>query len=272
MDEKKINEIIWWIPIKKVRNHIREFFNEYNLMKEIIVNKISNEFIVHKVNLHGIDMSFYDVSTSKAVKYVTNEINEGDYKYLNDIEFKEGDIVIDIGANLGMVSIFLAKKYPFLKIYSFEPIENNYKNLLRNIEINKIPDGIITAHNLAVTKDERDLELISDILNQGASRISGYENYTSLFKKEIGHSISLNNIIEKYNINNIKLLKIDCEGAEYEILYNTKKEILNNTEYLFGEFHPIPNEDSSKLIEYIQNYINKICILDAQNFKAIKTY
>ncbi len=39
------------------------------------------------------------------------------------------------------------------------------------------------------------------------------------------------------NIDKIKLLKIDCEGSEYEILNNVNRSILNKVEYLFGEFH-----------------------------------
>ncbi|MDR0595839.1 MAG: FkbM family methyltransferase [Puniceicoccales bacterium] len=51
------------------------------------------------------------------------------------------------------------------------------------------------------------------------------------------HSITLKKIFKKYDIKACKLLKIDCEGAEYEILYNTDKNILKRCEYLRGEFH-----------------------------------
>lgn len=68
-------------------------------------------------------------------------------------------------------------------------------------------------------------------------------------------SITINDIIKNNNIDKIKLLKIDCEGSEYEILNNADKNILNKVEYLFGEFHAKcgkynPNEllDSMKSI------------------------
>ena len=68
-------------------------------------------------------------------------------------------------------------------------------------------------------------------------------------------STTLENIIKENNINNIKLLKIDCEGSEYEILYNTPKEILNLIKYMRGEFH----ENKELTNKYDINSLKKYC-------------
>ncbi len=88
------------------------------------------------------------------------------------IDFKEGDIVIDIGANVGMVSILLAKKFPFFKIYSFEPMRNNYESFLKNIELNKVPNGVIKHFNKAVTKDGRIVSMTKNLINTGNSSVN----------------------------------------------------------------------------------------------------
>jgi len=75
--------------------------------------------------------------------------------------------------------------------------------------------------------------------------------------------ISLDDIIEKYNIDNVHLLKIDCEGAEYEILYNSqffKNKMIKN---IVGEFNNLrynitPEKNNYKLLEYCNRYVDGI--------------
>ena len=62
------------------------------------------------------NMEFIDAVGSATVKFVTNEMNSDPIYNFDDINFEPGDVVIDIGANIGIVSIYLAKRYPFLKI------------------------------------------------------------------------------------------------------------------------------------------------------------
>lgn len=80
---------------------------------------------IYYCKLSGLDFVFYDSILSGTVNTVSGEIDNYDF---DSIDFKERDVVIDIGGNIGMVSIYLAKKYPFLKIYAFEPVIQNYQN------------------------------------------------------------------------------------------------------------------------------------------------
>ena len=100
--------------------------------------------MIHEYNIKGIPLKFYDSIWSVTSDVVAGEINNNPEYNFENIDFKEGDSVIDIGGNIGMISIFLAKKYPFLKIYAFEPVKQNYDNFLKNIKLNNIPNGIIT--------------------------------------------------------------------------------------------------------------------------------
>ncbi|TXJ56789.1 FkbM family methyltransferase [Brachyspira aalborgi] len=186
---------------------------------------------------------------------IAHELNNNEYDF--NIDFKEGDIVIDIEANVGMVSILLAKKFPFLKIYSFEPLKENYDNFIKNIELNNIPKEVITAENKAVTKDGRLITMSINSANKGGSSTTDVISINSIMTKENSQveSITLEEIFKKYNINKLKLLKIDCEGSEYEILYNADTNLLKNIENLRGEFH----ENKNLTDEYD---IDKLCDLD----------
>lgn len=200
MTEKTINNIVWWIPFRKLRDSVREVLysikdiqyhvknidsdNTLKDIRKVITKKYSNENYLYSCKLGGIDFKFYDFIFSGVTEYMPNEID--DYNF-DSIDFKDGDVVIDIGGNIGMISIYLAKKYPFLKIYAFEPVKQNYENFLKNIELNNINKDIIKVFNLAITKDRRDVILTSPFNNSGASNI--YNNF-----RGSGNIISNNDI------------------------------------------------------------------------------
>ena len=295
MNNKIIDDILWWIPFKHLRNSIRSLLNniiyniidlnsktndiqysindlnnkindlnnginniQYNLhnLKELLEKKLSVENIIYSYELAGINFYFYDSIISNTVAWVQSEMEAYNF---NTIDFQAGDIVIDIGANVGMISIYLAKKYPFLKIYAFEPVKQNYENLLKNIEINNINEGIITAENVAITKDRRNMNIITPLNNTGGSSFV-IERDLNAINSNINlnvKSITFDDIFEKYNIDKCKLLKIDCEGAEYEILYNASENNLRKCNNMRAEFHG--NElEQIKLYEYCHKYIKNI--------------
>ena len=272
MTEKTINNIVWWIPFRKLRDSVREVLYSImdinnsiknNLdnpdmirdMHRAITKKYYNENYMYSCKLDGLDFKFYDFMFSNAVRFFEGEID--DYNF-DAIDFKDGDVVIDIGGNIGMASIYLAKKYPFLKIYAFEPVKQNYENFLKNIELNNIDKNIIKVFNLAITKDRRDVILTSPFDNSGASNI--YDNYSNriiLNNDIIIKSITFDDIFSNNNISKCKLLKIDCEGAEHEILYNANEENLKNCEYMRAEFHGEKSEQEN-LYNYCNKYIKNI--------------
>ncbi|MDR0679511.1 MAG: FkbM family methyltransferase, partial [Puniceicoccales bacterium] len=143
------------------------------LAREVLGEDFQGGFLIHKVMLDGKPFLFCDLASSNVVDIVSREIGVSTYDFSN-IDFKEGDVVIDIGGNVGMISIFLAKKFPFLKIYAFEPVRENFENFKRNIKLNKIPDGTIVVENLAVTKNGRDISMLVNTLVSGSSAMAEY--------------------------------------------------------------------------------------------------
>ncbi len=253
----------------------RYLHSKYNLSAKDLDFYIKNNLAyineIHNTTIDDIPFQFYDSIISKTVDMVSREINYG-YEYnFKNIDFQEGDTVIDIGGNIGMVSIYLAKKFPFLKIYAFEPVYQNYENFKKNIELNKIPKDTITLEHKAVTKDGRMVDMSINALNTGGSSISDVIS-TGAITQECNCNIkstTLDKIIKKYKIQNIKLLKIDCEGSEYEILYGTKEKNLKNIQILRGEFHEnkqLTNEyDIDRLYEYVNQYIKNIRVVKARS-------
>jgi FkbM family methyltransferase len=173
-------------------------------------------------------------STEHTIGLIQQEIST--YKSLFKINFQPGDVVLDLGANLGIISILLAKKFPFTKIYSFEASPINYQNFVKNIEDNNCDN--ITPFNLAVwSTSDATVEIPTSPTNSGGSSIYYKSEFFEQYPVSKVQTISLEDIFDQNNIDNCKLLKIDVEGAEYEIFRTFPEEKLSNIKNVGIEFH-----------------------------------
>lgn len=171
---------------------------------------------------------------SFSTEWSKKEILEDKEYNLEDLTCKNGDVMIDIGAHVGIVSIIYAILYPQLTIYAFEPEPRNYKALLLNLMLNNVTNVI--PCNKAVSGDGLPLEMHTDPhLSAGATQ----QKLSTVPKKEsfMVESQTLDHIFKEHHIDKCKILKIDCEGSEYEIITNTSPETIKKCDYLMGEFH-----------------------------------
>ena len=168
-----------------------------------------------------------------------------------DLEPEDGDNIIDMGCNYGLVSMVCAALYPQCTIHAFDPCGKALEAIVINCFINNINN--IVLYNTAVTaSDKEHLEFYSN-LEEGPSCY-----IQSDFKEEhMTHVAKCKNIHIKdvvNNIQNICYLKMDIEGAEYEIfdyLFENNKAFQDSIPYrVHIEVH---GEEDKK-----QNLINKL--------------
>lgn len=216
----------------------------------------------YEVNIDNHELVLYDIESSRTLDFVIPEAIHGDEYNTKSINFKPGDVVIDIGANVGSVSIMLAKKYPFLKIYSYEAHPINFQNLQKNIKENNI-SNIKAFNNAVFSEDNYFIDISLNVDNTGASNsFIDPKEYPDLYEKEYSSvqvpTISLDTIIRENNIQNIKLLKMDCEGAEFDIFSNSKLINQVSLENVGIEIH-LFMERLGKNRNELVSHINKIC-------------
>ena len=218
---------------------------------------MNNQNVIKKeYSIHGIEFVAFDIETSKTLSAIEQEFND-DLMKINELKFSENPVIIDVGANVGIVSFYFAKKYPTSKIFAYEPHPLNYQNLIKGIEANNVTN--IYPFNLAVfSKSGLDVKIHLHENNTSASSVFRFlpeDPYVNI------KTISLDDILKQNNISYIDFLKIDCEGAEFDILENTKmfyqEEIpIKN---MFVEFH--------RFMEKLENKNVKIAL---ENLKEIK--
>jgi len=204
-------------------------------------------------------------STEHTIGLIQQEIST--YKSLFSIDFQPGDVILDLGANLGIISILLAKKFPFTKIYSFEASPINFQNFIKNIEDNNCSN--ITPFNLAVWSTTGEtLEIPTSPTNSGGSSLYYKQEFFNQYPISKVKTISLQDILSQNNIESCKLLKIDVEGAEYEIFSSFPEEKLNFIKNIGIEFHRCK---AAKLINLKQvlknNQINIVCEFNTEGSK-----
>lgn len=171
---------------------------------------VSNKNInidTHKLDINNLKFSYKSIN-------IMLPINEGDmlavfgneeYKFLD----VNNEIVIDIGANIGDSPIYFAVNHA-KRVIAIEPYSYSYNIASENIKANKFDDRI-TLLNSGYGKDGI-AYIDPEFKNTTSSNLKSIKN-----GKEI-KILSLKTLLNNYNINNA-VLKMDCEGCEYNILY-----------------------------------------------------
>jgi FkbM family methyltransferase len=176
------------------------------------------------------------------------------------------DTVIDIGANIGIFSLYASKIAKEGKIYSYEPFNIHYKRLSDNIQLNNLKN--IFSFNLAVCEKKGKKDLF--ISNQSSGMHSLVFNNDSKEKISISCT-TLKDIFKENKIKECNFIKIDCEGSEYNILYNSPKNVLNKIKKIALEFDNIDKEKRNclQLKKFLEQNGFEVKIRGAQQHQGI---
>lgn len=147
----------------------------------------------------------------------------------------EGWTIVDIGGGIGDFTILAAKAHPQNLVYAFEPTPDSYKLLQTNLALNEV--GNVQAFGLAIWSTQGSLVMDTSVGEPGQfiSRNTASNADNEPFIQV--ESISLAQAFEQLNIRHCDLLKMDCEGAEYPILFTTPAEIFERVERIIMEYH-----------------------------------
>lgn len=125
------------------------------------------------------------------------------------------ETVLDIGANIGIHTILYSLNWPMSKIHSFEPILENYEEIVKNISMNKINN--VKVNNFGIYSENCEkylaIPLDRDENNTGlySIKIDGKNKKKCKFK-------TIENYLTQEKINKADFVKIDAEGCELDIL------------------------------------------------------
>lgn len=164
-----------------------------------------------------------------------------------------GATVIDVGANIGCFSILAAKIVgPSGRVIAIEPEESTYQQLLKNIELNRLNNVI----PLRLAVGARDGEIT---LHSGPNRL-----FSSVFSSVNGHLVggadqcvpllTLESLMNKYDVKQCDYLKLDCEGAEHEIVASLSDAVAKRVPQITMEVHKVPGFDGQTLRAQLETH------------------
>ncbi|MEK6855510.1 MAG: FkbM family methyltransferase [Nanoarchaeota archaeon] len=206
--------------IKIVKNYPLYFRDYFRI--------ISNGYITYNLR-NGLK---FRVRAKTTDREALNEIWVYNIYLKNGFDINKDDLIIDIGGHVGLFSILASKKAPNGKVYVFEPDPENYELLNFNISANKADNIIPIKKAVSFKNESRDLFLSEE--NQEAH---SFFNKSKNPQKITVETIALKDFMSKSRISKVDFLKIDCEGAEYEILYNCPQDILKKISKISMEYH-----------------------------------
>jgi len=180
-----------------------------------------------------------------------------EYELLDDFSldnFREG-FIVDAGAHVGLFSL-KASTYA-KKVLALEPLPYNYCLLESNLQDNNVKNVYpvkkalwrSSSKTLFLKGDHSANGKIINRLNKNAIQVC---------------TTTLQDIIDEYG--RIDLLKIDIEGAEFDVFFNSETATFHNIRNIVGEIHPECDKDLKKIREKLENSGYKVDIIDLPIF------
>lgn len=216
----------------------------FHLTKDNIIYYYFNsyDYIVNKI----IETDFYEKELICISEFLLEKYDDG--------------LVLDIGSNLGSFAIPLAKKFSKFEFNLFEPQNNVFLQCCTNIFMNKLTN--CRCHNIGLGQIN---EITSQpILYSNTSNLGGFtlsENIRRIrndsddfYEKEIDFQIKK---LDDFLFKNIKLIKIDVEGMEKDVILGSLQTIINNN-YPFLLFECWNHNCFQSLKDQVIDLIKKI--------------
>ena len=210
-------------------------------------NLIRNDFIIFKTRSKKI-IKLRKQSTDLMALIHVWLIEE--YKK-SGFQINQNDVVLDVGAHIGLFTLYASQFCTKGLIYSFEPVQENFELLSENIKTNNLEQ--VKFFNLAVSHSNDPIKLY---INDDES---GHSMFSQSSQNLMVNSISLKKIFDDNKIEYCNFLKLDCEGAEYEIIKNLPLSYFEKIDKMIIEYH-MADSNPELLIELKK-------ILTDQNFK-----
>ena len=188
----------------------------YDKKNDMLTVSLSSKFIRSSVRLFGI------IQNTDTILAFSD--NDGTYE---NLPLKDKTI-IDIGACTGDTSIYFALKGA-KKIIAVEPFPNNFEILKKNITENKFDELIIPILG-ACGYLKKEISINPNLHDGMRSILHEFSDGIKI------STITLEDIIKDFDVSNA-ILKLDCEGCEYETILNSSSEILQTFTDIQIEYH-----------------------------------
>jgi FkbM family methyltransferase len=249
-----------WLPITRIKIFLAKIL--YKTVT-IFVGKEKRVIKVDSVNYEvdlseGIELSLYLFGSFQ--KHITKN---------SFLIIKDDFTIIDIGANVGLMTLQFAKLVPNGKVYSFEPTFYALERLKKNLSLNESIAKNVSVINSFVSEKSSDKPKIvafSSWKVNGDRGVNDHPVHLGTPKSADGvPAISLDDFTEINNIDKIDFIKIDTDGHEYEVFKGAKKAIEKYRPKIIFEIGLYVMDEKNISFDFYYNYFTDL------NYKLFDT-
>lgn len=159
------------------------------------------------------------------------------------------DCIVDVGGHIG---VFSARVAGFThRVIACEPMSENAALFRRNME--SLACTNVHLVDRAVASSERELTLFTSRNTAGHSafhRLSDQEAHSQTVQ-----TTTLAKVFDEFDVEHCNLLKIDCEGGEYDVLFHANEETLGRIDRIAMEYHDVGSEYPRNTGEELERYL-----------------
>jgi FkbM family methyltransferase len=238
----------WWGKGKETRELFDILINEYWELMNDDYKKLINNNLVNILKQPAIpndkkftypnDFDWADLTEEDIFTIDREIVHENVYRFWNDV--KEGDTVLDVGASVGAYTISILDQKP-KKVYCVEPSKNLLKTLVKNCS-----EKLFNSPNTEIK-----------YINNGI--VENYDDSINVFGSDKNFiPITFKELIEKYSINSIDYMKVDCEGGEYSIFNDDNIDFISdNVAFISIEIHLKGDGFREKFKNFRDKYLSR---------------
>jgi FkbM family methyltransferase len=223
-------QLRWW----RQKWEISRVFQNYNLYLQALQRKGEGTVLLRTRDGLGITIrqNLWDARIIREIFF--------DKPYVRHITLPNRPVIIDVGGYIGDFSLYAAKYLNARRVVVYEPTVENFRLLTQNIENNGFADRI-TAVNKAVSSGH---EIVLNVQIQESEEMHVSAYWYKNFEQRTIPSVTLPEILETHRLDSIDLLKIDCEGGEYDILPAVPGSLFKRIRNIVFEYHEIDGYES----------------------------
>jgi FkbM family methyltransferase len=154
-----------------------------------------------------------------------------DWEFTVPLDWSSVHRVVEVGGHVGAFALWAAAHAPRARVVTFEPEPRNFRDLRRNIQRNGLADRVVSV-NAAVAAEDGRRTLDVPIQRNRATFTSASAGGTI----EVD-CVGLERYLDEEHPDPIDVLKLDCEGAEWEILPSLSGETYDRVHHIIVGCH-----------------------------------
>ncbi len=174
---------------------------------------------------------------------------------------KQGELFIDIGAHVGGATIAAAQFG--MKTISVEIFPENVELITQNLALSGLsPDDRIVAKAIHHTAGQQISMIYGDPTTESGLHHQFIGSTTDKVPANVARNrvkmVPTTSLVELFaKIDRCRILKIDCEGAEWQCFKNVPDSIFDRIDFIVGELHMVPDAKASSPLDFLKLFRNK---------------